>query len=77
MKIWQAGIIAQGADQPGKIVAIERDGIIVACGTGMIRLEMIQKSGGKRLSAAEFLAGFKLHPGDSFDTNGSAMDSHG
>jgi len=77
MKIWQAGIIAQGADQPGKVVAIERDGIIVACGTGMIRLEMIQKSGGKRLSAAEFLAGFKLHPGDSFDTNGSAMDSHG
>ncbi|MDC8446240.1 MAG: methionyl-tRNA formyltransferase [Nitrosomonas sp.] len=77
IKIWQASIITRGADQPGKIIAIEREGIIVACGTGLIRLEMIQKSGGKRLSAAEFLAGFKLHPGDSFDTNGAAVNSHG
>lgn len=77
IKIWQASIITRGADQPGKIIAIEREGIIVACGTGLIRLEMIQKSGGKRLSAAEFLAGFKLHPGDSFDTNGAAVNSDG
>ena len=58
-------------------MAIEREGIIVACGTGSIRLEIIQKSGGKRLSAAEFLTGFKLHAGDFFDTNGATVNSHG
>lgn len=77
IKIWQASVIAQDADRPGKIIAIEREGIIVACGTGSIRLEMIQKSGGKRLSAAEFLTGFKLHAGDFFEINGSAANSHG
>lgn len=77
IKIWQASVIAQDTDRPGEIMAIEREGIIVACGTGSIRLEIIQKSGGKRLSAAEFLTGFKLHAGDFFDTNGAAVNSHG
>ncbi len=77
IKIWQASVIAHDSDQPGKVTAIERDGIIVACGTGLIRLEIIQKSGGKRLSAAEFLTGFEIHPGDYFDTGNAAADGHG
>ncbi len=77
IKIWQASVIAHDSDQPGKVTAIEHDGIIVACGSGLIRLEIIQKSGGKRLSVAEFLTGFEIHPGDYFDTGNVAADSHG
>jgi len=52
---------------PGQIVAIERGGIVVACGKGALVLEIVQKSGGKKLSAASFLLGFPLQPGDRFE----------
>ncbi len=77
IKVWRTSVIAHDSDQPGKITAIEHDGITVACGAGLIRLEIIQKSGGKRLPVAEFLTGFEIHPGDYFDTGNAAADSHG
>jgi methionyl-tRNA formyltransferase len=33
---------------------------VVACGQGALRLTELQKPGGKRLPAAEFLKGFPL-----------------
>ena len=44
--------------------AVERDAIIVACGEGALALSELQKAGGKRLPAREFLAGHPLQPGD-------------
>jgi len=40
-------------------------GIVVACGTGALCLTQLQKPGGKRLAAAEFIKGFPLE-GQSF-----------
>jgi methionyl-tRNA formyltransferase len=62
VKIWgaqpEAG--ATGA-APGKVLAAEAaQGIVVACGEGALRLTELQKPGGKRLPAAEFLKGFPL-----------------
>ena len=67
LKIWQATVIESGSGQPGEIIAIGREGVTVACGDGAILLEKLQKSGGRKLMAAEFLAGNALQPGDCFD----------
>lgn len=67
MKIWQASTAGDVPGKPGEIVAAGRDGIVVACGKGSLILETVQKSGGKKLSAAEFLSGHPLRPGDRFE----------
>ena len=35
----------------------------MVCGTGALRLTSLQRAGGKRLAAADFLRGFDLQPG--------------
>ncbi len=60
VKIWRAEP-AQGAGEPGSLLhADAQHGIVVACGAGALRLTELQKPGGKRLPAAEFLKGFPL-----------------
>ena len=54
--------------QPGKILRVEPDGLTVACGAGSLRLIELQRSGGKRLAAREFLAGCPVQPGMRFDS---------
>jgi methionyl-tRNA formyltransferase len=66
LKIWQAKIVVGEVGKPGEIVATGREGIAVACGSGMLRIEMVQKPGGKKLSTADFLAGNNLQPGEYF-----------
>lgn len=63
VKIWQAEAV-DGHGEPGCILAVERHGLVVACGTGALRLSVLQKAGGKRLTAAQFLAGMPLSPGE-------------
>ncbi|QNA87860.1 methionyl-tRNA formyltransferase [Massilia sp. Dwa41.01b] len=59
IKIWEAKL-ADGRGTPGQVLAADADGIVVACGEGALRLLQLQKPGGKRLAAAEFLKGFPL-----------------
>lgn len=64
IKLWHAQALPGGGVKPGQIIAANaQDGVIVSCGTGMLRLTELQKPGGKRLPAAEFLKGFPLHDG--------------
>jgi methionyl-tRNA formyltransferase len=62
LKIWGAEAVTHGASAaPGKVLAADAaHGIVVACGEGSLRLTELQKPGGKRLPAAEFLKGFPL-----------------
>ncbi|HEX7890353.1 MAG TPA: methionyl-tRNA formyltransferase [Ramlibacter sp.] len=69
IKLWRARAIpGRGNVAPGTIVAIDEHGIGVACGDGS-RLEIaeLQRPGGKRLPAADFLRGFPLEPGLRFE----------
>jgi len=59
IKIWNAQP-ADGHGQPGQVLQADAYGIVVACGTGALRLTELQKPGGKRLAAAEFLKGFSF-----------------
>jgi len=62
LKLYKVSV-AEGSGTPGEVIATGKDGIIVACGSGSIRIEELQLEGRKRLSAAEFLAGYRLEPG--------------
>jgi len=62
LKIWQA-VAVPGQGEPGVVLAVERDALVVACGSGALRLGELQKAGGRRLGVAQFLAGTPLRPG--------------
>ncbi|MCL2657598.1 MAG: methionyl-tRNA formyltransferase [Betaproteobacteria bacterium] len=66
VKIWQARCIAGNA-APGSVLSANADGVDIACGEDALRLTMLQKAGGKRLSAADFLRGFPIAAGACFD----------
>lgn len=63
LKIWQARIVRDITGEPGQVSATGKDGIQVACGRDALKLEIIQKPGGKKLPAAQFLSGFPMEPG--------------
>ena len=56
----------------GQILSANDAGVAVACGRGVLRLTELQRAGGKRLPARDFLAGFALAPGQCFDAAGAA-----
>jgi methionyl-tRNA formyltransferase len=62
VKIWGAEALeASSTALPGQVLAADaQHGIVVACKRGTLRLTELQKPGGKRLPAAEFLKGFPL-----------------
>ncbi|MGZ8291341.1 MAG: methionyl-tRNA formyltransferase [Telluria sp.] len=62
IKIWGAQAMPAGsATLPGQVLAADaQHGIVVACKEGTLRLSELQKPGGKRLPAQEFLKGFPL-----------------
>jgi methionyl-tRNA formyltransferase len=64
LKIWRARV-AQGSGQPGELLEADRD-LVVACGEGALQILELQRSGGKRLDAAQFLRGRPFQPGDRF-----------
>jgi len=67
IKIWHAHATTQQG-QPGEILQTGPAGVLVACGEGALLLTELQKPGGKRLPAAEFLKGFPLPAGQRFQT---------
>ncbi|HZW13689.1 MAG TPA: methionyl-tRNA formyltransferase [Noviherbaspirillum sp.] len=65
VKLWRAELVQQATSAaPGEVLAANaQDAVLVACGQGVLRIRELQKPGGKRLPAAEFLKGFPLEGG--------------
>ena len=66
LKIWRAHA-TQTEGAPGTILEAGPGGIVVACGSGSLRVLELQRAGGKRLAAAQFLAGFPLAAGERLE----------
>ncbi len=62
LKIWEADVVLQRGT-PGAILGADKNGIIVGCGSDALRIFVLQREGGRRMSAQEFLAGNSLQSG--------------
>jgi methionyl-tRNA formyltransferase len=62
LKIWEAEPV-ETAGTPGAILQADKAGIVIGCGAGSLRVLTLQREGGRRLNAREFLAGHPLMPG--------------
>ena len=66
LKIWRAEVVEKPISaQVGQLILKDQQ-LIVACGEGALSLLELQKPGGKRLPAAEFLKGFTVGAQDFF-----------
>jgi methionyl-tRNA formyltransferase len=64
LKLWQAvAEPLQAATMPGTVLSADDSGVRVACGQGQLCLTQLQRPGGKRLGAADFLRGCPLQVG--------------
>ena len=66
LRVWKAELSGDENQTPGTIIAVEKDRIIVACHSGALALTELQRAGGKRLAAREFLHGITIQVGDRF-----------
>ncbi len=74
LKIWQVDIADLGAPAslpapplpapPGQILQAGKTGIVVACGHNALRILVLQREGGRRLTASQFLAGHPFKVGE-------------
>ena len=67
LKIWKAEVVGDNG-QPGTVLAADKNGIVVACGKGALRILELQREGGRRMGAQEFLAGNPLNAGGKLST---------
>jgi len=68
IKLWQAQAQIRAHDvKPGTVLSADEQGVCVACGQDVLCVTQLQRAGGKRLSAADFLRGFDLKPGQCLD----------
>ena len=65
VKCWRAEPSA-GQARPGEVLAVNDAGITVACGDAALRLTELQRPGGKRMAARQFLQGTPVEVGLSF-----------
>lgn len=67
LKIWRAEPVPAAPASPATVLQADSDGVVVATGAGAIRLLELQRAGGRRLEAKQFLAGTPIDAGTIFD----------
>lgn len=68
LKIWRAEIEPARSGPPGEILQADKTGLLIACGTGSLRVLELQREGGRRLATADYLAGHPLPVGTKVST---------
>ena len=66
IKCWRGSAVPHARGAPGEVLECGRDGVIVACGNGGLRLAELQLPGKRRAPAREFL--------QQLDLNGRVLD---
>jgi len=65
LKIWKVEVLETNG-RAGTVVAADKTGLVIGCGQGALRVLELQREGGKRLTAEQFLAGSQLKLGARF-----------
>jgi len=69
VKLFGARVAPRGSSRnPGDVIAIDSEGMLVACGGGAVRIVAVQPAGKRRLSPQEWAHGRAIAIGDRFDT---------
>jgi methionyl-tRNA formyltransferase len=56
LRIWSARALdSTPSVEPGQVIAATRDGIDIACASGVLRLTSVQRPGGRPIGAADYL----------------------
>jgi len=63
IKLWR-GRCMQGSGTPGLVLESDAAGVLVACGDGALLVSELQRAGGTRLAAADFLRGCPIEIGE-------------
>lgn len=64
LKIWKASVVPElPGGEPGRVVKVTKDTIIVAAGEGALAIEELQIEGKKRMSTEAFLRGYEMEEG--------------
>ncbi len=61
VKLWRASVV-QATGQPGEVLHAQGDTLVVACGEQALALHTLQRAGGKRIAARDFLHGLPSLP---------------
>lgn len=76
VKIWGADVCSDEAaksqtkgEAPGTVVKVDKDGILVQTGEGVLKITKLQLPGKKRMDAKAFLRGYKITEGEKFHLN--------
>ena len=65
LKIWKAEAVEKSGG-PGEVLSAGPNGMVIACGKDALKVLELQREGGRRMNAAEFLAGHALRAGQKF-----------
>ena len=57
--------------RPGQVIALDPEGILVACAEGTLEIQELQESGRKRVDARSFASGRGVAVGDCFSSEGT------
>jgi methionyl-tRNA formyltransferase len=66
LKICKAKVV-EHSGKAGEILSADKTGIVVGCGQNALRILELQREGGRRLTAEQFLTGFPLKAGGRFE----------
>ncbi len=65
IKIWKCSVLDKDYKAvPGEIIEVGKDGIIVSCSSGAIKILEIQELGGKRMDVSSYLNGHLINKGE-------------
>jgi methionyl-tRNA formyltransferase len=64
VRVWRSIPVAGPSGSPGTVARITREGLLVRCGEGLLRLEEVQRAGGRRLPAQTLARGLDVQPGE-------------
>ncbi|MGP8055632.1 MAG: methionyl-tRNA formyltransferase [Limisphaerales bacterium] len=77
IKVWKAEAVEKPGEaacrveaserRPGEVLSADKTGIVVGCGQNALRILELQREGGRRMNAAEFLAGHPLKAGEKLE----------
>ncbi len=68
IKIWSSEPAAGHFGSPGTVVRVEGAALLIACGEGALAVRELQRAGGRRLNAADFLSGNRIETGTRVGT---------